>query len=90
MRKNPTEAIVDKDNHLRDALKYMLLSLPSPSELPARLHREDMIANAIANGHQATIGVLMAQFDAKQRTKNEPVSYRACWPPDDVNRGWRS
>jgi len=29
MRKNPTEAIVDKDNHLRDALKYILLSLPS-------------------------------------------------------------
>jgi hypothetical protein len=24
MRKNPTEAIVDKDNHLRDALKYIL------------------------------------------------------------------
>jgi hypothetical protein len=37
MRKNPTEAIVDKDNHLRDALKYILLSLPSPSEKPARL-----------------------------------------------------
>src|SRR5262250_2403283 len=34
MRKNPTEAIVDKDNHLRDALKYILLSLPSPSEKP--------------------------------------------------------
>jgi hypothetical protein len=29
MRKNPTEAIVDKDNHLRDALKYILLSLPA-------------------------------------------------------------
>jgi len=35
MRKNPSEAIVDKDNHLRDALKYILLSLPGPSEPPA-------------------------------------------------------
>lgn len=33
MRKNPTEAIVDKGNHLRDALKYVLLSLPIPTEL---------------------------------------------------------
>jgi len=81
MRKNPTEAIVDKDNHLRDALKYILLSLPSPSEIPARLQRDDMIAEAIANGRQATLGVLMARYDAKQRANCEPVSYRARWPP---------
>ena len=37
MRKNPSEGIVDKDNHLRDALKYILLSLPSPSEKPRSL-----------------------------------------------------
>lgn len=29
--RNPTEAIVDKDNHLRDCLKYMILSLPEPA-----------------------------------------------------------
>jgi hypothetical protein len=77
----PTEAIVDKDNHLRDALKYILLSLPSPSEIPARLQRDDMIAEAIANGKQATLGVLMARYDAKQRGNCEPVSYRVRWPP---------
>ena len=81
MRKNPTEAIVDKDNHLRDALKYILLSLPSPSEKPARLQRDDMIADAIRNGHQATLGVVIAQYDAQRRAKSEPVSYRAQWPP---------
>ncbi len=32
MTKNPTEAIVDKDNHLRDCLKYIILSLPEPTE----------------------------------------------------------
>jgi hypothetical protein len=34
MRKNPSEAIVDKDNHLRDTVKYIILSLPSPSDPP--------------------------------------------------------
>jgi hypothetical protein len=81
MRKNPAEAIVDKDNHLRDALKYILLSLPSPSEVPKRLQRDDMIAEAIANGSQATLAVLMARYDAKRRAECEPVSYRARWPP---------
>jgi hypothetical protein len=81
MRKNPTEAIVDKDNHLRDALKYILLSLPSPSELPKRLQRDDMIAEAIANGRQATLGVTMARYDAKRKAECEPVYYRTQWPP---------
>jgi hypothetical protein len=48
MRKNPTEAIVDKDNHLRDALKYILLSLPSPSEMPKRLQRDEMTNQTFA------------------------------------------
>jgi hypothetical protein len=81
MRKNPTEAIVDKDNHLRDALKYILLSLPSPSEKPSRLQRDETIAEAIANGKQPQIGVLMAQYDAKQKAKCDPVYYRTRWPP---------
>jgi hypothetical protein len=29
---NPTEAVVDKDNHLRDCLKYMVFSFTDPSE----------------------------------------------------------
>ena len=32
INRNPTERIVDKDNHLRDALKYMVLSLPEPAK----------------------------------------------------------
>ena len=36
-RKNPTEKIVDKDNHLRDCLKYLVLTLPEPSQKSARM-----------------------------------------------------
>ena len=32
VNKNPTEKVVDKDNHLRDCLKYLCLTLPEPSQ----------------------------------------------------------
>jgi len=76
MRKNPSEVIVDKDNHLRDALKYILLSLPGPSEPPSELEREKIIRDAYDDGSYATIGVRMLEYDAKHRVKAEPVSYR--------------
>lgn len=50
VRKNPTEAMVDKDNHLRDALKYFLQSLPSSSERPAHSERDEIIREAFATG----------------------------------------
>jgi hypothetical protein len=31
---NVSERIVDKDNHLRDCLKYLVLSLPAPADTP--------------------------------------------------------
>ena len=83
MRKNPTEAIVDKDNHLRDALKYILLSLPRPSEIPAELTREQIVKEAFANGTEGSLAVRMAWFDAKERARLEPISYRDRWPPED-------
>jgi len=80
MRKNPTEAIVDKDNHLRDALKYILLSLPSPTEQPNNSERDQLIREAFETGTQATLAVRLAQFDERERLGAEPVSYRSRWP----------
>ena len=37
IRKNPPEKIVDKDNHLRDCLKYLVLTLPEPSQKSSRM-----------------------------------------------------
>ena len=67
---------MDKDNHLRDALKFILLSLPSPPEPPAELEREKIIRDAYDDGSYATIGVRMLEYDAKHRLKTELVSYR--------------
>jgi hypothetical protein len=39
--KNVSERIVDKDNHARDAMKYMIMSLPEPSLMVRDKLRED-------------------------------------------------
>jgi transposase-like protein len=58
--RNPTERIVDKDNHLRDALKYLCLALPAPTEkteeIKARqamalIPPEDVTSRMIHFGH---------------------------------------
>ncbi len=94
MRKNPTEAIVDKDNHLRDALKYILLSSPTASEIPAAVTWDEIVKEAFATGTQGTLAVRMAQLEAKERAKYEPISYRDRWPrrgtPEFAVRGWGS
>jgi hypothetical protein len=83
MRKNPTEAIVDKDNHLRDALKYILLSLPSPSERARELKREELIQQAFETGTYPTLGVRMARLDVEEARQSEPISYRTRLPRED-------
>jgi transposase-like protein len=58
--RNPTERIVDKDNHLRDPLKYLCLALPAPTEkteeIKARqamalIPPEDVTSRMIHFGH---------------------------------------
>jgi hypothetical protein len=67
MRKNPIEAIVDKDNHLRDALKYILLSLPSPSERPEESERESVIKEAFETGTYGSLAVRMARCQKREQ-----------------------
>ena len=67
MSKNPNEGIVDKDNHLRDALKYILLSLPTPSERPPNDELGRIIANAYEGGNYGSLAVTIARYQAKQQ-----------------------
>lgn len=83
MRKNPSEAIVDKDNHLRDALKYILLSLPGPSEPPLESEREQIIRDAYETGNYQTLAMRMLRYDAERRINTEDVSYVSRLPRGD-------
>jgi len=64
---------VDKDNHLRDALKYILLSLPSPSEKPQSQERDEIIREAYATGNYARLACAWLNSTRKKR-----VNRRAC------------
>ena len=37
LTRNVSERVIDKDNHLRDCLKYLVLSLPAQTPLEVRL-----------------------------------------------------
>jgi len=87
MRRNPSEAIVDRDNHLRDCAKYIVLSLPSPSETPVQLTREKIVEDAFKNGTYATLGVQFARFREQEQRSNEPISYRPRFPGEINNQG---
>lgn len=45
MGKNPSEEIIDKDNHARDAAKYILMSLPGPTEKSKELILSERLAH---------------------------------------------
>jgi hypothetical protein len=77
MRRNPSEAIVDRDNHLRDCAKYIVLSLPRPSEVPIEITREKIVEDAFKNGTYPTLGVQLARFQEQNRRNSEPISSRA-------------
>jgi hypothetical protein len=44
LARNPTEKIVDKDNHLRDPLKYLCLALPAPTPKPWEIKVQEAMA----------------------------------------------
>lgn len=75
--------VVDKDNHLRDALKYVLLSLPSPTEVPRNSERDQIISEAFETGTQATLAIRLAQLEERQMTQSKTVSYRPRWPLEE-------
>src|SRR6476660_2621165 len=81
--KNPSEGIVDKDNHLRDCLKYIVHSQPKPSEVPVALKRDEIIAEAFRTGNHGSLAARIAQLDHQEQRRSEPISYRPRWPGYD-------
>lgn len=76
-KKNPTEKIVDRDNHLRDALKYLCLTLPEPT----RKSFDQRVAERVEKlpwGKDPTTSMLEAmkiQNEERQRYNPQPTYY---------------
>jgi hypothetical protein len=56
--RNPSERIVDRDNHLRDCLKYIVLSLPDPTEKS----REEQAADSVRGLDPTSAMIRYQQF----------------------------
>jgi len=64
--RNPTERIVDKDNHLRDCLKYLCLALPEPTAKPAMLRAQEAIKGLDATSAMIRWNQIMAESEKEE------------------------
>ncbi len=71
--KNPTEKIVDKDNHLRDCLKYMLLTRPDPAEKTWKMKIQEEIAPLIEAHDYTSARVRFLQAEAVAKASSRPA-----------------
>ena len=72
VHRNPTERIVDKDNHLRDALKYMVLSLPEPARKSAVYRAQQAVEGLDPTSAMIRWGQVISDF--KGEDEDEPIS----------------
>lgn len=63
-------------HRLRDCAKYMVLSLPRPSEVPIKVTREKIVEDAFKNGTYVTLAVQLARFQEQDRRNNEAITCR--------------
>lgn len=74
LERNPTENIVDKDNHAWDAAKYLIMSLPKPTKVPLARKIKEILENLDPMSAQIRIQQVM-RMDQQQNT-NHPVSLK--------------
>ena len=72
--KNPSEKIIDKDNHLRDCLKYMLLALPDPPEKTWQQKTAEEIAPMAALGDLTSCSIRWEQRKAEAEANYRPAT----------------
>ncbi|HEV2962627.1 MAG TPA: hypothetical protein VG649_12430 [Candidatus Angelobacter sp.] len=76
LHRNPTERIVDKNNHLRDCLKYLCLSLPEPTQKTELMYAREAMKTMDATTVMAHFGNLAQKNDGPL---DIPITRRARW-----------
>ena len=88
LSRNVAEAIVDKDNHARDAMKYVLMSHPEPTEKSVERRVKEAIKPLIEEGDFTSAMVRRLQIMALEAHK-EPARLGR-YIPRRVLRAYRS
>jgi len=69
LHRNPTERIVDKNNHLRDCLKYICLSMPEPTQSTWSVRARE----AMKTMDPTTVMIHFGNQGNLQQEKSEPI-----------------
>jgi hypothetical protein len=77
VRRNPTEKIVDKDNHLRDCLKYLCLSLPEPTKKSATMRAQHAVEGLDPTSAMIRWNQVMGNFEDEDQDKPISLGRRA-------------
>jgi hypothetical protein len=72
MSQNQSEEIIDKDNHARDAMKYVVMSLPEPTEK----NQQDKIAEKLdayrqAGTNEFSLNIYRIRMEREDRQRQE-------------------
>ena len=68
VHRNPTEKIVDKDNHLRDALKYICLSLPEPAKRSALMRAQQAVEGLDPSTAMVRWNQIIGEFNDEEKS----------------------
>jgi hypothetical protein len=71
LSRNASEAIIDKDNHARDAMKYMLMSHPEPSTKPFERRVTERVA-ALQADDPTVAAVQYQRIVSEEQEEDEP------------------
>ena len=79
LTRNATEAIVDKDNHARDACKYVVMSHPEPTVKTFRERAQEVTQPLAEAGDLTSAYIRYKQMEAEEEDEGEPVRLGRRW-----------
>lgn len=88
LARNVSEAIVDKDNHARDAMKYVLMSLPEPAIASAHGELRQELKRLAETGDLTSAYIRFQQNKAEQSDDQPPP--RGAYLRYLIMRGYRA
>jgi hypothetical protein len=86
LTRNATEAIVDKDNHARDAMKYVIMSNPEQTAKTTEQRAAEHVAPLAAQGDLTSAAIRYQQFIQENSTEWVIPAYLGHYRPRRLRR----
>ena len=74
MMQNQSEEIIDKDNHARDAMKYVVMSMPDPTQKTQEEKLEEKLQSYKDAGvNEYSLNIYRMKGMMQMRDENAPI-----------------